>query len=174
MKKNKLHCEFEQRMYYLVMYNISAEQKGIQCDHAQSRYALKYFNTPEYQRWITHDLTVYMMKGGTSNRTGTNHYNKKVAMGSMELYLQDLKKNKIPCAEFYEPDLNNSTSAIAFLVDERAWDYEKYPEPILDPSLVKTMTKEQKYDTLYKEYVKTFKDKRIAYLRIFIKDLRFA
>ena len=34
----------------------------------------------------------------------------------------------IETATFHEPDLGDQLTAIVFLVDERVWDKEKYPE----------------------------------------------
>ena len=112
-------------MYFLVLYSLSGIQKGIQSLHAQVEYALKYGKDKNYKEWASKYKTVILLNGGTSCET---HIAKiGTATGTMEQHLKMLKQNNIKCAEFHEPDLNHSMSAIAFLVDERVFDKEKYP-----------------------------------------------
>jgi hypothetical protein len=103
--------ELEYRMYFLVMYNISPIQQGIQALHAAIEYANMFAKLPDYQQWSTRDKTVIILNGGTST-TMKNHY----------------LKIPINSVAFHEPDLNGSMSAIAFILDERVWDKEKYPD----------------------------------------------
>lgn len=110
-------------MYHLVMYNISPIQQGIQAYHAGMEYAKTFFNTEEFIQWINNDKTIIILNGGTSNsNTMSEHY------GTMNKYLGELLNNNIPCGVFYEPDLNDALSAIAFLVPEQVWDKENYPD----------------------------------------------
>jgi hypothetical protein len=115
--------KLEYRMYYLVMYNISPIQQGIQALHATVEYALKYGKDPEYIDWAKNHKTVYLMNGGTS--TDDFNIKKKYPVnsnrGTMETYCAELRKNKIKFANFHEPDLNYSMTAICFLVDERVY-----------------------------------------------------
>jgi hypothetical protein len=106
--------DLELRMYSLVMYNISPIQQGIQSGHANVRYGRKY---PDglYGEWADHWETVIVLNGGTSK--------------TMMDHLNTLILNDVDCVPFYETDLNDSPSAISFLVDERVFDKEKYPEP---------------------------------------------
>ena len=172
--------KLRQRMYFLVLYNISEIQKGIQAGHAQNEYELKYGNTSEYAQWSLFDKTWMVMNGGTSNHKGDNRYNDEICVGSMETNLWTLEQAGVPCAPFYEPDLNNATSAIAFLADERCWNKELYPDPksgdlllegeksifLVDPDVIA----ERKMDF----FSKTLGDRRAAWLRIFCSNLRFA
>ncbi len=87
------------------MYNLSQIQIGIQSLHAAIEYSLKYGKDKEYQEWAKTHKTVILLNGGTSNN---------VQPGTMELNYMRLIDNKVKCAAFYEPDLNNSLSAIAF------------------------------------------------------------
>ena len=121
MKKKKEVLKY--RMYGFVPYNISEIQKAIQFGHAVVEYGLSYFNTSEYERWAWEDKTFIILNGGTTNETIQGEY-----MASMNKTLAALKKNKIKYAAFYEPDLNDALSAIVFLVDERVYDKEKYPD----------------------------------------------
>jgi hypothetical protein len=103
--------ELEKRMYFFTMYNISGIQKGIQCLHSNDEYSLQN-DSPEYQDWKRNWKTVIILNGGSSV--------------SMEDIHNTLTENGIKHSIFNEPDLNNSLSSIAFLVDERVFDREKY------------------------------------------------
>ena len=92
------------RMYFLVMYNLSQIQKGIQAGHAALEYSQKYKNDPEYLDFVKNHKTFIVLDGGSS--------------GDMKKHLKTLNRWLIPCAEFREPDLNNSISAIACVLDE--------------------------------------------------------
>jgi hypothetical protein len=102
------------KMYSLVMYNLSGEQKGIQAYHASMRYAREYFNDADFQQWIHQDETVVILSGGGSQ--------------DMILNCEEIKLLNIKFAKFHEPDLNFSMSGISFLLDERVWNKEKYPD----------------------------------------------
>lgn len=94
-------------MYFFVMYNLSGIQKGIQAGHAALEYVLKYPDNVT-REFIRDHKTFIVLDGGTS--------------GTMLERMAELEDLRIDYAEFREPDLNNSVSAIAFLVD--AADYE--------------------------------------------------
>lgn len=128
-KKKKLAVKLEKRMYFLVMYNLSPIQQGIQAGHASDEYKLKYGKDAEYLDFLKNWKTWIVLNGGTSNDGITGKYQNRY-FGSMELHYKELMKNKIKCAKFHEPDLNNSLSAIAFLVDERVFNREDYPDLI--------------------------------------------
>lgn len=95
-------------MYFLVMYNLSPIQKGIQAGHAALEYAELHGKTKEYRRFIEEDKTWIILDAGGSEDT-------KDAMDALEEF-------KVPFAGFAEPDLGNCVSAVAFLVPERIYD----------------------------------------------------
>lgn len=107
---------FNTRMYVLVNRSLSPIQKGIQALHAVVEYGQKY-QTPEYKKWAKNDKTVIILDGGTSNSNEN---------GEMEKALLKLKELKYKFSEFREPDINNCLTAIAFIVDERIYDEDKY------------------------------------------------
>lgn len=111
--------KLELRMYGLVIYNASPIQQAIQYGHACIEYSQKHFKDKDYQQWAKHDKTFIILNGGTTNDNGS---------GTMQKHLQTLKDNKIKFAFFKEPDLNNALTAIVFLVDERVFNKEKYPD----------------------------------------------
>jgi hypothetical protein len=107
--------ELEQRMYCLVLYNLSPIQQGIQAAHAIVEYANAFQNTIEYQKWAQVNKTIIILNGGTS--------------GTMKTNMDYLIDNQLcDLAFFKEPDLYNGITAISFLADERIWDREKYPD----------------------------------------------
>jgi hypothetical protein len=112
MKNKKI---YRQKMYSLVLYSLAPMQKGIQAGHANDIYQFKYGSkSPEFKQWITKDLTVIVLDGGPS--------------WALTKHTEILKKHKIQLIEFVEPDNYNNVTAVSFLVDERVWDKETYPD----------------------------------------------
>jgi len=176
-----LPLELEFRMYFLVPYNISPIQQGIQAGHAVVEYGNDYSHTKEYRKWAGVDKTFIILNGGTMNeRTGT-----------MNAHLQSLLTHGVTVSTFREPDLNDGLSAIAFLVDERVFDKVKYPTP-LSVTVNRDITEEScesgalEVKTLQvgkrvpedcwtsKEFVELTGSYANAYLRGFLQDFRLA
>lgn len=153
----------EYRMYFLTMRNISEIQKGIQCGHAAIEYSLKYQNDPIYQDWAKNHKTFVILNGGTSNE-GISY-----EMGSMEQHLLVLKNANIKHAAFYEPDLNWSLSAIAFILDERVFNKHLYPDyhiwlSTMYPKELFFNNEDKEY---YQEWLNFIGGEEIAWLRDF-------
>lgn len=100
-------------MYFFVLYNISGIQCGIQAGHS----ALEYVDTYAFDQeqpdedlvdFVKNHKTFIILNGGTSS--------------TMIERMDELDALGIKFASFREPDLNHSTSAIAFLVDESDYD----------------------------------------------------
>lgn len=103
------------RMYNLVLYNISPIQQGIQVAHSIVEYSTAFFNTIQYQRWAQVDKTIMVMNAGST-----------IKLKEKMDYLID---NQLTDLSFFkEVDLDNAITAVSFLVDERLWDKEKYPD----------------------------------------------
>lgn len=118
----------EYRMYGLVPYNLSDIQKGIQYGHAVVEYMSKHYaHDDACIKWAKEDKTFIILDGGTTN-LGHKGYS-----GTLNSYIQGLSDNRVPYATFYEPDLGDQLTAIVFLVDERVWNTEKYPDRNLNP-----------------------------------------
>lgn len=113
------------RMYFLVPYNISEIQKGIQAGHAALEYANLFGNTKEYKSFIKNDKTWIILNGGT---TRYNHRTLPEEFGDMDKIALEFYNRLIDHANFCEPDLNYALTAICFLADERVWDFETYPD----------------------------------------------
>jgi len=113
MKKTKA-----KRMYFLVMYNLSPLQKGIQAGHAALEYSQKYKDNAEYLDFVKNHKTFIVLDGGSSK--------------DMKDHLRTLKRWDIKRAEFREPDLNNSISAIACVLDEDIYGAEEGMDTVGD------------------------------------------
>ena len=104
----------EQRRVTVVMRHLGGRQQGIQSDHAGTEYALKYFNTPEWQRWARKDKTIIVLEAFTDTQL-------------QEAY-DELRKLKVNVTKFHEPDMNNCLTGICFLIGETTWNTKKYPD----------------------------------------------
>jgi hypothetical protein len=115
------------RMYGLVPYNISPIQQGIQYGHALQEYnnilGETYGGRPsaaydeigdEFNTWRLEDKTFIILNGGTSM--------------TMEQHVKTLKDAGIHIGVFEEPDLNNMTSGIVFLVPEQVYKRDEWPD----------------------------------------------
>ncbi len=120
--------KLEKRMYFFTMYNISEIAKGIQCGHAALEYAYMYSDNEDYIDFIENYKTWVILSGGSSNNMGKTFYDNIEYYGSIEGILNEIKDNNIKHSSFNEPDLNNATSAICFLADERVFKYDDYPD----------------------------------------------
>jgi hypothetical protein len=115
----------ELRMYGLVNYQLTGIQKGIQFGHAVVEYANKYFNTNLYQDWAKNWKTFIILNGGTTNKRINNT---GMPFGTLNNHLIDLSYNDIDVAFFEESDLGDQLTAIVFIVDERVFNKNKYPD----------------------------------------------
>lgn len=122
----------EYRMYGLVPYNISSIQSGIQFGHAVVEYQQRYKDDERlnrlYNKWAENDKTFIILNGGTTNQDIHSKW-----YGTLQQYRDNLLQNGIPFAQFNEPDLNDTLTAIVFLVDERVFNRELYEDYTLTP-----------------------------------------
>ena len=150
----------ELRMYSLVMYNLSGIQKGIQAYHASIRYALEHFNDEDFQQWAKHDQTVILLAGGGS--------------GDMILNCEEMKLLGMKFVQFHEPDLNLSLSAVSFLLDERVFNRQKYPDFREFMRLNYPDVANKDYHNYEKRWVETLGGEEIRKKREFISKFRLA
>jgi hypothetical protein len=113
----------EYRMYGLVNYQLSGIQKGIQFGHSVIEYSLKYSENSDYQKWAKRDKTFIILNGGTTN---SRRYDGKI-LGSLNRHSDLLESYGIRVAKFFEPDLEDCLTSVVFLVDDRVWDKERWP-----------------------------------------------
>lgn len=107
-------------MYGLVPYNISDIQKGIQHGHAVTEYASRFGKTAKYLQWSEYHKTVVILNGGTTNTSIDRP-------GTINLHYNTLIENNVDVAAFFEEDLGDQMTAVAFIADERAFDNGEYP-----------------------------------------------
>lgn len=162
MKKEKL----ELRMYGLVPYNLSPIQQGIQFGHAVVEYGLKYFKDASYQEWAQNHKTFVVLNGGTTNGGLHNP-------GTMQRHLDALKLNKVKVATFYEPDLNDALTAVVFIVDERVFNREKYPDETF-PFPKIGLNFPRKTIRKYFEWEKSPQGIQVKFMREFLKQFKLA
>lgn len=168
----------EWRMYGLVPSNISEIQKGIQFGHAVVEYANQFGKTEAYKKWSTHDKTFIILNGGTTNKSSLEDGLPKGTLNQHELKLLAAVP-EIPIARFEEPDLGDQLTAICFLVDERVWDREKYPDFEYDEDEREFVGRQRSYETQYYDWKMQFSDNgttadNIVWLRNFLKNFRLA
>jgi len=160
--KAPLYLEY--RMYGLVPYNLSSIQKSIQFGHAVVEYGQLMNNMPLlkpiYNKWANNDKTFIIYNGRTTNENIGR-------LGKMQESLQILKDNGIFVAEFREPDLNDTLTAIVFLVDERVFNKKLYPDFVID-----TLNSKDN-ETQYNEWCDAI-GKENVFLRTFLSNFTFA
>lgn len=165
----------ELRMYGLVPYNISPIQQGIQFGHAVVEYAQRFFKDENYQKWAQNDKTFIILNGGTTN---LGNVSLGVEKGSLNKHLDTLILNRINYETFHEPDLGNQLTAVVFIVDERIWNKEKYPDFRVIPLLKEDGTVEEAdaYSKLkqYENWVKLIGGEQNVWLREFLSQFRLA
>jgi hypothetical protein len=147
----------EYRIYGLVPYNISPIQQGIQYGHGVVEYVVKRLKKKGCKQWSKKDKTFIILNGGTTN-LGLNGY-----LGSMNKHLKTLVENDIKIKCFYEPDLGDQLTAIVFLVDERVFNKEKYPDDFDD-----------EFTEDWTEGISDKKLRKILFLRNFLPQFRLA
>jgi len=117
--------ELELRMYFFVPYNISPIQQAIQAGHAALEYANKYGGEELFVRFVREWKTWIILNGGTTN---SGRGLDGLVLGSLDQIGDDLLANDIQFAYFQEPDLNDALTAVCFIVDERVFNREDYPD----------------------------------------------
>lgn len=168
----------EWRMYGLVPYNISPIQQGIQFGHAVVEYGLEFGNTEAYKKWARQDKTFIILNGGTTNK---NTIQAGMPCGTLNKYELDLIENvpEVPIATFEEPDLGDQLTAICFLVDERVWNVEKYPDFKYKEGLIGYDGLEMGYDVQFYVWKNKFSSSEtgadhIVWLRNFLRGFKLA
>lgn len=186
--------ELELRMYFFVPYNISPIQKAIQAGHAALEYAYEHGRTELFKKFVKKWKTWIILDGGS-----TNESEEPERMGTMQEILTEIVRSGvypfIDFAVFQEPDLNDTLTAICFIVDERVFNREDYPnylDWILNikmtpeardamPAANVVMLKMQSMEKLqemfpewYPEWVKFLGGERNLFLRELLRDKRLA
>ncbi len=120
--------ELEKRMYSFVMYQLSGIQAGIQSGHSNIEYSNEHGEDEDYKEWAKKWKTVILLNGGTSNSGKESCYGYAINKGSMEIHLETLLNKGIKVVPFYEPDMNYCLTSMSFIVDERVFNKNMYPD----------------------------------------------
>lgn len=176
-RKTEMYLEY--RMYGMVPYNISPIQQGIQFGHAVVDFGRQIRDIESiekiYNKWADEDKTFIILNGGTTNIDPSR-------LGSLNKHLQILRDASIQVEDFYEPDLGDQLTAICFLVDERVFNREIYPDFVKETlPWGRTKPTEKAVDILeaknkknYEHWVEKIGGERNAFLREYLKPLRLA
>lgn len=177
-RKTEMFLEY--RMYGMVPYNMSPIQQGIQFGHAVVDYAetTRGINPTEkiYRKWAKDDKTFIILNGGTTNINPER-------LGTLNKHLITLRDNNIPVQDFYEPDLGDQLTAVVFLVDERVFNREVYPDfassPYPWPAHKKPTEKEfskweAENNVNYKLWVEKIGGGKNVFLREFLRGFKLA
>ncbi len=178
----------ELRMYFLVPYQLTGIQQGIQAGHVVVEYAREFSDTDLFKRFADNWKTFMIMNGGTTRTGGSPEGDLQISCGLINDYNQAAKASqKVTKAVFHEPDLNNALTAVCFIVEEPSFNYDDYidlapfAKKILPTDDWKPYFNKFSYDELkiempfiYEEWEKTMGGPRNVFLRELLKGKRFA
>jgi len=172
--------KLELRMYGLTPYNISPIQQAIQFGHAVVEYGLENFHDLLYQDWAKNWKTFIILNGGTTNMA----MDKK---GTLNQHAFSLDEKGIKLAIFNEPDLGDQLTAVVFIVDERVFKREDYPDfhlyikDKIDRIKWLKYFKNDEYvefddemNSLFSEWTQMMGGEKNVFLREFLKQFRLA
>lgn len=175
-RKTDMYLEY--RMYGLVNYQLAGTvHSGIQFGHAVVEYGQLVKDLPPYEKiynkWAQKDKTFIILNGGTTN-------NNPNSLGTLNNHMLTLEANDVKFAEFYEPDLGDQLTAVVFLVDERVFNRELYPEfqeeklpyGVRKPSKKAEIELGERNEANYQKWVEKCGGAKNVFLREFLKPLR--
>ena len=165
IKKHNLYLEY--RMYGLVAYQLSGTiHAGIQFGHAVVEYGQFVKGIPPfeaiYDKYAQKDKTFIILNGGTTNE-------KPERLGTLQQHNKTLKDNGVVTAEFREPDLNDTLTAVVFLVDERVFKKDFYPDFVRNEIVSDEMNEKQ-----YQGWLERIGGETNAFLRKFLDNFKLA
>jgi len=184
-----MNKELEKRMYFFVPYNISPIQQAIQAGHAAVEYARRMNETELFTDFAINWKTWIILNGGTTNEDQFNPGTiQEIVMSLYEFNNDKRGDEEIDFTTFKEPDLNDTTTAICFICDERVFNYEDYPDFQLfvikemgfeGSDYVQTKIKsiedlEQMYPESYKKWIKSLGGEKNVFLRNLLKGKKLA
>jgi hypothetical protein len=170
----------EYRMYGLVAYQLSGTiHAGIQFGHAVVDYGRRVDGLKPhesiYKKYADEDKTFIILNGGTTN-------NNPEKLGSLNQHMNIMRENDVFLQEFYEPDLGDQLTAFVFLVDERVFNRDLYPDFVPEtlpwtrrkPSEKAISQLEEKNASNYKHWEEKIGGPTNAFLKGYLKNLRLA
>jgi len=168
------------RMYGMVPYQFSkTAHVGIQHCHAVVRYGRTVRDLGQaetiYNKWADFDETIIVLNGGTTNTNPER-------LGTLNKHLIALKDAGVLVQDFYEPDLGDQLTSIAFMADERVFDRKTYPDFIPEtlpwgkrkPSDKQVAELEERNKINYTHWVEKIGGAKNAFLREYLKPIQLA
>jgi len=163
-RKSQMFLEY--RMYGLVPYNLSPIQQGIQFGHAVVEYGQLVKGIPPfeavYDKYAQKDKTFIILNGGTTNENPNR-------LGTLQQHAKTLRDNGVIIAEFREPDLNDTLTGVVFLVDERVFNRDYYPDFVKNE-----FVSEEENEKQYKGWLDRIGGTTNAFLRTFLPNFKLA
>ena len=177
------------RMYGFVPYSLSPIQQAIQFGHAVVEYQLEHdaltVGLSIYRDWAENYKTFIILNGGTTNNDVTSilhldvHPLEKIGLSGIQYCIAKLDELNIDYATFQEPDLNDATTAVVFILSEEVYNYTKFPK--IEDWAFENVGSSYKKDYLphYSRYLTEIfgsveKGEYIGNVRNFISKYRFA
>ena len=177
--------KLELRLYGLVPYQLTGIQQAIQYGHALQEYNNEIMEIIEdaasgrlvlpddrremykFEQWRKEDKTFIILNGGTTN-TNLDH------LGTLNEHRLTLREHGIKIADFYEPDLGDQLTAVVFLVDDRVFDREKWPNYV-GPTYIDGTPSEGDYWDWKMKFDEDEKEAdRIVFLRDYLSKFKLA
>jgi hypothetical protein len=88
------------KLYVLInRKNLSLVQAGVQASHAIAEYGYQYANSLEYRTWVRDHKTLIFLEASEKEMLEVSEY---------------FERHGMTFSKFFEPDLNNLLTAIAF------------------------------------------------------------
>lgn len=106
--------------------------------------------------------TFIILNGGTTNENPER-------LGTLQQHAQTLRNNGVMIAEFREPDLNDTLTAVVFLVDERVFKRDFYPDFVRNEMVTDEANEKQ-----YKGWLERIGGETNAFLRTFLPNFKLA
>lgn len=131
------------RMYFFVPRQLSGIDKGIQAGHAAVEFVFERPGDEAVEAWMN-EPTFIILNGGT--------------LSDMKDRCMELDELGVNYQRFFEPDLNQSCSAVAFLVPESVYGISDALRECLDEHTeVMYLNQCNQRDVAIWEYLKQFR-----------------
>lgn len=173
--------ELELKMCFFVLNQLNDLEKGIQCGKSALRYVRKYAteNPIVWEFVDMHEKWEILECPSTNDEYDYDN----IVIGDLNKIGESLYANGVDFSIFRDTNLNNSLTSICFIVDERVFNKEDYPdfENYLMDKISYVTTKEfidsqplkelkESFHVEYKEWIRLIGGIKNEFLRELIKN----